>query len=96
VILETATITVQAGQEEQFVAALEQAKAVLADSPGWQSIQVFQGIERPDTFRLLISWATLADHTETFRGGESFTRWRAIIGPYFAAPPDVEHWTERV
>lgn len=94
-ILETATITVNPGQEEQFLAALEQAKEVLAESPGWQSIEVFQGIERPSTFRLHIGWATLADHTETFRGGESFTRWRALIGPFFAEPPEVEHWSER-
>jgi hypothetical protein len=27
------------------------------------------------------------------RGGPLFTEWRAIVGPFFAAPPQVEHFT---
>jgi heme-degrading monooxygenase HmoA len=93
VILETATITVQPGREDEFLGALEQAKEVLARSPGWQRIDVLRGIERHATFRLIIAWATLEDHTVGFRGGELFAQWRAIIGPYFAEPPEVEHWS---
>ena len=92
-IMETATIEVVPGREDEFVAALEGAKAVLAQAQGWQGIQVHRGIERPSTFLLAIAWDTLEDHTEGFRGGELFGQWRAIIGPFFAEPPQVEHWT---
>jgi len=92
-IMETATIEVVPGREDEFVAALEGAKAVLAQAQGWQGIQVHRGIERPSTFLLAIAWDTLEDHTEGFRGGELFEQWRAIIGPFFAEPPQVEHWT---
>jgi len=27
-----------------------------------------------------------------FRGGPLFAEWRAIVGPFFAAPPVVEHF----
>jgi hypothetical protein len=27
-----------------------------------------------------------------FRGSEAFTAWRAIVGPFFAQPPQVEHF----
>jgi hypothetical protein len=27
-----------------------------------------------------------------FRQSELFTQWRAIVGPFFAAPPVVEHF----
>lgn len=91
-IMETATIKVKPGQEEPFLAALEQAKQVLAQASGWQVIHVHRGIERPDTFLLAIGWQTLEDHTETFRGGDLFVQWRALIGPFFAEPPVVEHW----
>ena len=92
-IMETATISVVPGREEEFLAALEQAKAVLAAAEGWREIHVHRGIERPSVFLLAIGWETLEDHTVGFRGGELFTQWRGIIGPFFAEPPQVEHWT---
>lgn len=91
-IFETATMSVQPGREEEFLSALERAKEVLAQAAGWREIRVHRGIERPSTFLLVIGWATLEDHTVGFRGGELFAQWRAIIGPYFAEPPQVEHW----
>ena len=92
-IVEMATITVTPGQEEQFLASLERAKAVLAQAPGYRAIHVHRGIERPSAFLLAIEWETLEDHTVGFRGGDLFPQWRAIIGPHFAEPPAVEHWT---
>jgi heme-degrading monooxygenase HmoA len=95
VILEAAVMTIIPGQEEQFLQALEQARdTVLAQAPGWQGLTVRRGIERPGCFLLTLQWATLEDHTVTFRGGPLFTAWRALIGPYFAEPPVVEHWAE--
>jgi heme-degrading monooxygenase HmoA len=92
VILESAAISVEPGREEEFLEALEQAKQVLATAHGWRDIQVHRGIERPSVFLLAITWETLEDHTEGFRGGELFGQWRALIGPFFAEPPQVEHW----
>ena len=95
-IIETATMSITPGREQEFLAALEQAKSVLAQAPGWRRIEVHRGIERPSTFLLAIGWETLADHTQGFRGSELFTQWRALIGPYFAEPPVVEHWSVQV
>ena len=33
-------------------------------------------------------------HTANFRETERFTTWRAAIGPFFAHPPVVEHFTD--
>jgi heme-degrading monooxygenase HmoA len=93
VILESATISVQPGREDEFLVALEEGKRVLAQARGWREIRVHRGIERPSVFLLAITWETLEDHTEGFRGGDLFGQWRAVIGPFFAEPPDVEHWT---
>ena len=41
---------------------------------------------------LQIFWDTLEDHTVGFRQSPLFTEWRAIVGPFFAAPPHVEHF----
>ena len=92
-IVETATISVRPGSEDEFVRALEDAKLVLAQAHGWRGITVHRGIERPSVFQLAISWETLEDHTVGFRGSDLFGQWRALIGPFFAEPPQVEHWT---
>jgi len=92
-IMETAFIKVLPGKEAEFEDALEKAKKVLAKSPGFEAIHVHRGIERPDTYLLAIGWANLEDHTVSFRESDLFTKWREIIGPFFAEAPHVEHWT---
>lgn len=91
-MLETAFIHVTPGQEDDFLAALEDAKNVLAQAKGWKGITVKRGVERNSTFMLAIEWETLENHTVDFREGPLFPQWRAIIGPFFASAPDVEHW----
>jgi hypothetical protein len=41
---------------------------------------------------LQIFWDTLENHTVDFRQSDAFTAWRGIVGPFFAAPPVVEHF----
>ena len=91
-IMETAVMSVVPGREEEFLDALEQAKDVLMQAAGFRILHVHRGVERPSSFLLAIGWDTLADHTEGFRGGDLFVQWRAILGPFFAEPPQVEHW----
>ena len=91
-IMETAVMSVVPGREEEFLDALEQAKDVLMQAEGFRVLHVHRGVERPSSFLLAIGWDTLEDHTEGFRGGDLFVQWRAILGPFFAEPPQVEHW----
>lgn len=91
-IIETAFMTVVAGNEAAFETALEQARIHVESSPGCRGLEVHRGVENPQTYMLLIKWHSLADHTETFRNSEAFTQWRAILGPLFAEAPRVEHW----
>ena len=92
-IVETAHINIVEGQEAEFETALASAKLVVAQSPGFQWIHVHRGIERPSTYMLALGWENLTDHTVGFRESELFTQWRALIGPFFAGTPEVEHWT---
>ena len=59
---------------------------------GFQGATVNACIESPERYVLQIRWATLEDHTVGFRQGPLFTEWRAIVGPFFAQPPLVEHF----
>ncbi len=49
-------------------------------------------METPGRYVLQVNWETLEDHTVGFRESPAFAQWRAIIGPYFAQAPHVEHF----
>lgn len=93
-VLEVALIDVTAGQEGDFAAAYAKAYPVLASTPGCRSVRMTQGIESPSRFVLLVEWDSVAAHEENFRATERFGEWRALIGPYFAHPPRVEHFAD--
>ena len=63
-----------------------------SQAKGFRWAKVNRGIENPERFVLQIFWDTLEDHTVGFRESPLFTDWRAIVGPFFAAPPHVEHF----
>ena len=93
-ILEIADIRIPPGKNEEFDAAIARGiETVIAKAGGYRAHRVVKGIESPERYLLMIWWDTLADHTVGFRGGPLFPEWRAIVGPFFAAPPSVEHYT---
>lgn len=93
-ILEVADIRIQPGQNAAFEQAIQFAlTSVASQAAGMQGFSVTRGVESPDRYLLQIVWATLEDHTVGFREGPLFAQWRAIIGPFFAAPPAVEHFS---
>jgi heme-degrading monooxygenase HmoA len=92
-ILELADIRIQPGQQAAFDEAIQRGlRTVIARARGFQGFKINHGIESPERYILQIFWATLEDHTVAFRQSPLFTEWRAIVGPFFAAPPVVEHF----
>jgi heme-degrading monooxygenase HmoA len=92
-ILEVADLRIAPGRNADFDAAIERGvETVIAKAKGFRGYQVVKGIESPERYLLMIRWDTLANHTEDFRGSPAFGQWRAIVGPFFAEPPRVEHF----
>ena len=93
-ILEIADIRIQPGQQAAFDEAIQRGvSTVIARARGMKGWKVNRGVESPERYILQIFWETLEDHTVHFPGGPLFAEWRAIVGPFFAAPPVVEHFT---
>jgi heme-degrading monooxygenase HmoA len=92
-IVERVLMPITPGREADFETAMAQARHVVAQSKGFRSIRVTRGIESPSTYLLILEWDTLEDHTVGFRESELFPQWRELIGPFFAEPPAVEHYT---
>ena len=95
-VLEHAFISVDERDADAFEAAFAEAKKVIATSPGFRWVELHRGVERRGVRLLLVAWDSLDDHLVGFRGSDRFTRWRELIGPYFAADPDVEHFAPLV
>ena len=92
-ILEIADIRIQPGQQAAFDEAIQRGiTAVISRARGMKGWKVNRSIESPERYVLMIFWETLEDHTVHFRGGPLFAEWRTIVGPFFAAPPVVEHF----
>ena len=91
-ILEVALIGVT--DPDAFAAAFLGAREILAGTPGCRSVRMTRGVESANRFVLLVEWDDVDAHLRNFRETDRFTRWRAAIGPWFAEPPRVEHFTD--
>ena len=92
-ILELADIRITPGRNADFDAAIERGvETVIAKAKGFLGYEVQRGIESPNRYVLMIRWQTLANHTIDFRESPAFAQWRAIVGPFFASAPQVEHF----
>ena len=92
-ILELADIKIVPGKQAEFDAAIVHGvQDVISKAKGFRGYKINKGMESPERYVLMIFWDTLENHTVDFRGSEAFTQWRGIVGPFFAAPPQVEHF----
>lgn len=92
-ILELADIRIHPGQQAAFDEAIQRGvNDVISNATGFQGYKVNKGIENPERYILQIFWETLENHTVDFRQSPAFSQWRAIVGPFFAEPPTVEHF----
>jgi heme-degrading monooxygenase HmoA len=93
-ILEVADIRIAPGQQAAFEEAIQRgATTVAAQAKGFRGWKVNRCVESPERYLLMIFWDTVDDHMIGFRQGPLFAQWRAIVGPFFAQPPHVEHFS---
>lgn len=93
-VLEVGLIDITAGSEDDFAAAYRTARELLTSTPGCRSARMTRGVESPSRFVLIVEWDSVEAHEQNFRASDRFARWRALIGPYFAQPPRVEHFAD--
>jgi heme-degrading monooxygenase HmoA len=92
-ILELADIRIKPGQQAAFDEAIQRGLAtVISKAKGFEGFSVHKGVETPERYILQIRWTTIEDHNVGFRESPAFAEWRAIVRPFFAGPPNVEHY----
>ena len=91
-VLEAAVLQVWAGEDSAFEEAMVKAAPIIAGSSGYIGHQLQRCIETNGRYLLLVRWETLEAHTVGFRQSPAFAEWRAVIQPFFASAPVVEHY----
>ncbi|HEY1726223.1 MAG TPA: antibiotic biosynthesis monooxygenase [Steroidobacteraceae bacterium] len=91
-ILEVAIISIDPQHKPQFEAAFKQARELICSMPGFVSHQLHRCIETDGRYLLLVQWLSVEHHMVGFRQSPQFQQWRALLGPYFASAPVVEHY----
>ena len=91
-ILEIATFSIKTDQLAEFEGAFIEAHKIITQANGCGSAKLQRSLENPGRYVLFVEWQTVAHHMEGFRNSPLFVQWRALLGPYFAATPSVEHF----
>ena len=91
-ILEHALLDVVPGREAAFERAFEQARPLIAATPGFRSLRLERCVERPAQYLLLVEWDRLEDHTEGFRRSARYEEWRELLHHFYDPFPLVEHY----
>ena len=95
-IVEHALLHVRPGQEAAFEAAIAQARALIAASPGFGGIAVRRGIDDPATYLLLVEWRDVAAHRDGFRRSDRYEAWRAALHGFYDPMPSVTYFEESI
>jgi heme-degrading monooxygenase HmoA len=93
-VLEIAFFSIRPEDKARFESAFTEARKLLSASEGFIAHQLQRCIEVDGRYALLVQWRSVDDHMQGFRESPRFPQWRALLGPYFAAAPVVEHFAE--
>jgi heme-degrading monooxygenase HmoA len=90
-VTELAHIDITPGHEADFEAGVAAARPLFLRAAGCLGMELLRGVAHPSSYRLVVKWARLEDHTVTFRNSADFAEWRRLAAPYFASAPVVVH-----
>jgi heme-degrading monooxygenase HmoA len=91
-ILQVATVDIADGRSAEFEDAFEQARPLVAATPGFLGLELRRCLERDDRYLLLIRWRSVTDHEVRFRRGPDYQRWKELLHPFSESPPVVGHY----
>lgn len=94
-VLEQFVVRIPADRQAAFEAAMEHAlRTVMARADGLRGWSFRRSVENPDTYQVQIRWASVEAHMVGYREGPIPPQFRAIVMPFFAHPPDMQHFQE--
>ncbi|MEO5775052.1 MAG: antibiotic biosynthesis monooxygenase [Sphingomicrobium sp.] len=95
-IVEHAVLEVKPGRGADFEATMLEARALIAASPGFQSIEVRPAAEQPDRYLLRVVWSDIGAHRDGFRKSERYQQWQTLLHHFYDPMPQVEYFGESI
>lgn len=84
---------VRAGEEAAFEEAMTRAlSTITAKAKGVSDYRFFRCVESPQRYFVHTTWDTIEDHMVTYRSTPEREEWRAMVTPFFAKTPLMEHF----
>lgn len=90
-ISELARIEIDPQDATAFEAAVASAAPHFRAAPGCHSFRLDRSVDHPGHYLLVVGWESVEAHMVDFRASPEFQAWRALAGPFFKAPPQVDH-----
>ncbi len=91
-IIEQALLQVKPGQSDEFVAAMQKARPLIAAQPGFQSIDVCPSVDCPDQYLLVVVWDSVESHRDGFRKSPEYEKWRRLLHDFYDPMPSVTYF----
>ena len=93
-VVEIIRYNIAAGQETAFEKAYGEAQRYLAGSDNCFGYQLMRCVEEPNRYILRIEWDSLEGHMRGFRGSPEFSKFFALVQPFFGAVEEMQHYEE--
>ena len=95
-IVEQALLHVDAARDAAYRAALDQARPLIAASPGFLGMEIRPAAGEPGCYLLLVRWERIEDHRDGFRQSERYARWRELLHPFYDPMPQVRYFGDPI
>lgn len=96
-IVEHALLQVKPGQERAFETAMQEARALIAASPGFHFISVQPALAGDESeYLLLVQWDDIGSHQEGFRKSDRYQRWRELLHHFYDPMPVVSYFGKSI
>jgi quinol monooxygenase YgiN len=92
-VTELADIAVTPGKEDAFAVAFAEAREVILASSTCRSARLTRSVGSSSRFIAVFEWSSVEEQAD-FASTEDFQRFIALIGPYFAQPPQIDLFTD--
>lgn len=92
-IVEQVELHIVPHQSDAFEQAMQKAKLLIAEMPGFLGLQLLKHHQAVDRYMLLIQWERLEDHQQGFRQSEQYQQWKALLHHFYDPFPTVEYYT---
>ena len=92
-VLEHVDIRILPGMQDAFEAAIVLGmRTVITRAQGMLGYRLDKCVETPERYLMQITWARIQDHMVAYKQGPLSPEFRAIVEPYFAQIPVMQHF----